>query len=365
MDRRDTLCFATNPDRRFRDWRAEVAGKIGTIDPLKLLVFSQEDADYAAMLDVLVAVVPRWRSAYLSLDSLSFLPRIPPYALESLQDLTLRLPVWGDDHTTAAFLNAARLRHINIQCTTQQIRTLRMPWSQLSNISLKGPSLEACLAALTQCKNIVSAKFEAAAWTTVPSLTNIEITTLGQLQDLTLELWEGWQLMPFFAHLALPGLTSLTLYLGYDLKWISTEFTKFQERSPHLQSFTIHGGEIGSISLLEALRHAPSLTRLSLHNCMSCFDDALISGLHYSGENTTVAPKLESLSVLHGETHVDEDSLIAMIRSRWCISPNIARWSRIYIDLINLNDASGAHLELRAERMVQGLYIDVSVESEM
>ncbi|KAJ7081574.1 hypothetical protein B0H15DRAFT_854172 [Mycena belliarum] len=169
----------------------------------------------------------------------------------------------------------------------------------------------------------------------------IGLATLARLVLAVADQWsrdDGLEIMPFLTR---PALKGLTLVDRYSPTWISTRFTGFQLRSPHIESLTIDCSSLSLGDVLEVLRHAPSLTKLRLLSCVECFDDEVIEGLEYSEANgMNLAPRIEELTVSDVDEILGEDALCAMIGSRlWTDAqllalptpPKVARWSVIKI----------------------------------
>ncbi|KAJ7465091.1 hypothetical protein FB451DRAFT_429401 [Mycena latifolia] len=312
--------------------------------PISVYLHARKGADPGALIDVLATVAHRWKRATFSLDSLSLLSCILPNPLGALEYLTLICVGDKKSHANVVtFLNATRLCSLNL--TTRQTTLPPMPWSQLTKINVDNPSPRACLDALIQCTNIVSARFDTFPWPTLPDLSDMEITTLARLESLHLNFSifseVGSHFMPFITRLALPALKDLRLDLNHDCVWTSADFTQFQLRSPNIEYLNIESLDIASSDLLTALRHAPSLTKLRVEDCYGSFDDDVAAGLEYSETNIVdLAPGLVDLSLSGVGDYFENDMLYAMIESRWWTDeqalafptpPRVARWASIDI----------------------------------
>ncbi|KAJ7465089.1 hypothetical protein FB451DRAFT_1402805 [Mycena latifolia] len=333
--------------------------------------------DPEALMEVLATAAHWWQEVDFRLKSMSMLSRIPPNSLETLEQLTLRSPDTESPASVVTFLNAPRLRQLDL-ITRRATLLLPMPWSQLTKIAVNHPSPQACLDAFVQCTNIVSVTFETFSWPALPDLSSRGITTLSQLENLVLYFFASLDpreyFIPFLTCLAFPALKNLNLSLIFAHTWASAEFTQFQKRSPNIECLSIDNSNISGSELLTVLQHASSLVELHMEDCPACFDDTVAAGLKYSEVNMVhVAPKLKVLSVLELTNHFREDTLCAMIQSRWWsdqqlfalpIPPKVARWSRIEIYRTNSDDDSDSDDDSEfqakiAEYRDQGLDITV------
>ncbi|KAJ7465061.1 hypothetical protein FB451DRAFT_428811 [Mycena latifolia] len=291
-------------------------------------------------MDVLVTAAHRWQKADFQLKSMSVLSRIPQNPLETLEELILESK---ESHASVVtFLNAPCLRSVDL--TIYETIIPPMPWGQLTQIAVDNPSPQACLDALVQCANIVSARFHTLPWPTLPNLSAPRTTTLARLERLSFSIRvsnPGEHFISFFTCLALPALKDLHLRLDDVLTWTSAEFIQFQRRSPKIETLSISSANISSSDLLTVLRHAPLLTTLSMVCCEGCLDDSLIAALEYSERDAVpLAPMLQGLSFSEAGDNFEEDALYSMIESRmWTddqdlafpTPPRVARWSKIEI----------------------------------
>ncbi|KAJ6487123.1 hypothetical protein C8R47DRAFT_1127776 [Mycena vitilis] len=307
--------------------------------PVSLRV-SGNAADPAPLMDVLFDASHRWSSANLSLNSLSALSRTPIPPLENLRRLTLSCRA-RSHASVPVFLSARRLRDATL--STRRTAQLMMPWSQLTKISVTDPSPLDCLDSLIQCPNIVTARFDTLAWATMPDFSARSMSTLGQLKDLNVSFSDSTSgfFTPFFVRLALPGLKELYLYLQSEISWESPEFTQFQLNAPNIESMSIETSFMLSDDLMAILQHAPSLVELHMDSSPVCFDDSIVTALQYSATDLVhLAPRLQTLELTNAGLNFEEDTMDAMIQSRWWTdeqllafssAPKVSRWASISI----------------------------------
>ncbi|KAJ6455424.1 hypothetical protein C8R45DRAFT_1188081 [Mycena sanguinolenta] len=324
------------------------------------------------LIDVMAATAPRWKSADFNLRSLSVLSRIPPASLESLEYLSLRSGDKKHHEKITFFVTAERLHRASLYI--RRTSRLLMPWSQLTQLRVTDLSPQECLDTLVQCTSLISATFETTPWPDFPDLSQRPISTLGCLKDLYVDFEPSAPgcVTPFFACLALPALTTLTLALDIMHIWSSEEFTQFQLGSPNIEELTLERSPMGSGDLLAMLQHAPSLVALDMRYCLYSFDESIFRGLQYSTASAVhLAPRLERLRWTYIGTDFDEDALDAMIQSRWWTDkqllalpspPTVSRWSSV--DILCSDDGAthvspdfSARME---EYRLQGLNIAVS-----
>ncbi|KAJ7748715.1 hypothetical protein B0H14DRAFT_3603993 [Mycena olivaceomarginata] len=218
---------------------------------------------------------------------------------------------------------------------------------QWSDIHLKLPSLSmlshiptACLKSLepltpgmfgysVQCTSIVSARFETGAWPDVPDLSQPPITTLGQLEDLSVSL-RGC-VVPFFVCLALPALKKLCL----DSQWMASGLPGGRWSLPNpaqvssIQCLEISSSYLLSSDLLAVLQHVPLLAELQMDSYPNTFHD-FITGGH---------------SIVLRDVNFEEDVLDAMIQSQWWTDEQ----SLLFLPLPKLPDGENVTGELEAK----------------
>ncbi|KAJ7776758.1 hypothetical protein DFH07DRAFT_951375 [Mycena maculata] len=337
--------------------------------PVPVYLEGQGNDDIGPLMEILANAVHRWSSAQFILPSLSVLSRIPRDSAKSLHTLRLRSADTQNPARIATFSVAPQLR--TLELTIRRPNLLPMPWSQLTDLTVRSTDPLPCLDTLVRCPNLVCAAFETNPWNDVPDLSNLKMTTLSQLHtlklDFTYRMDASEHFMPFFGRLTLPVLKNLQLELKINTTWTSIPFTEFQLRSPNIEYLSIDNSNLDSGDLLAVLHHAPSLVRLQTDCCMACFDDVIIAGLRYSEGNAVhLTPRLEVLWVSIIENDFDEEGFDAMIQSRWWTDeqlialpspPKVARWSSIAVLRVGVN--IGEQLEAKIiQYRTQGLDID-------
>ncbi|KAJ7748705.1 hypothetical protein B0H14DRAFT_3603971 [Mycena olivaceomarginata] len=269
-----------------------------------------------ALMDIITTTAHQWSDIHLKLPSLSMLSHIPTACLKSLECLT--------------------------------------------EIKVTDLSPQECLDTLVQCTSIVSARFETGAWPDVPDLSQPPITTLGQLEDLSVSL-RGC-VVPFFVCLALPALKKLCLDSHMDGKWSpwgSVEFTQFQLRSPSIQCLEISSSYLLSSDLLAVLQHVPLLAELQMDSYPNTFHDFIVGALQYTTQTLPLVPRLEVIQLYYADVNFEEDVLDAMIQSQWWTDeqllalpspPKVARWSHIDIHCGDKEENVTGELEAKLEQ---------------
>ncbi|KAJ7726503.1 hypothetical protein B0H16DRAFT_1894741 [Mycena metata] len=329
-------------------------------------------ADATAVLKVLLTAFHRWSGASFELPSLSLLSRVPPEALQHLQRLQLQSRQDTNSGSLSTFSRAHNLRGLSLDI--RRAARLSIPWSNLLDLNMTADTPEEALHALLQCTNIVSASFHIPAWTDLPDLSEIKLTTLGRLEtlDITFDAQQGF-VVPFFVCLALPALKRLVLHLDSELSWSSAEFTQFQLRSPNIDNLSISWCSIDSDDLMAILRHAPLLSELLLEGCADAFDDIVVEALCFSPQDPVpLVPHLHEILVWHGCEAFEDDTVDALIASRWWTDeqlaafpspPKVSRWSRIEICREDSrNDNLEPEFEAKLEEYrAQGLRVAIDV----
>ncbi|KAJ7145037.1 hypothetical protein C8R46DRAFT_1045755 [Mycena filopes] len=334
--------------------------------PVQLTYASGVDA--TAALGAFLAMADRWSDAHFALPSLSVLSEIPSDGLNQLHKLTLQ----SSDTSSpglVAFLLAPNLTTVTLH--TRHIARIQMPWSQLAHLTVGlTESAQECLDSLLQCHNLVTADFSMPAWPGRPDVSALTLVTLGKLESLELRSSsQVGSITPLFACLALPSLRCLTLSLAYELDWATPEFTRFQLRSPNIETLSINHSDLEADELMVVLRHSPALLKLTLGDCPLGFDETTAIALSSSHQShAQLLPRLCSLSVDRCD-HLEEDTLDVLIAARWWTDeqlatfpspPRVSRWSYIFINRddgqANLSPELEAKLE---EYQEQGLSVTI------
>ncbi|KAF7357483.1 F-box domain-containing protein [Mycena sanguinolenta] len=213
-----------------------------------------------------------------------------------------------------------------------------IPWVQLTDLRVIDPH-DIAFDILSQCPNLLTAAVTIRRWY------HQDVIVLSQLHTLIFEFIPvglTTHITPFFEHLSTPLLQTLCMRFGKG-HWTQAHFMAFQLRAPnitHLEfgqpAFCSLHPEFTSDDLGAAIRHAPSLTHLTLDRCDNSFDDVLIHTLCYKDGVVPLAPRLHSLVVKSVKRNFTEDVLAGMIASRWwtdaelaSVSPAVARWTHV------------------------------------
>ncbi|KAJ6451649.1 hypothetical protein C8R45DRAFT_1223824 [Mycena sanguinolenta] len=258
--------------------------------------------------------------------------------LDSLEELELRgaFPDIPDFDPTVmiSFTTAPHLQKLIM--STGHIR-IPMPWAQLTDITLTNDiSPAAFLDICSRCTRLVRAFVVTAGW---PA--GADMLTLNRLHIFSVT-WVGYEdrYMRFLDCLSAPALDELRLCFRLDraMGWAEATFTAFQLRSPKITKLKIEGNglTVPANAFIAALRHAPSLTHLSITDCF--LHGTLLEALRYTDDAEPLVPRLHSLAFADMDTTLSEDDLASMIASRWWTdtelasrtrTPSVVRWRRI------------------------------------
>ncbi|KAK7040522.1 F-box domain-containing protein, partial [Favolaschia claudopus] len=280
--------------------------------------------DYIAATKVyLERAASRWKSFHNSgppaiLDALA---KLAPNSLKLLEEVTL----WDVAPVTSAFLCAPRLRKVNLHIYTHTSTPLPMPWGQLTALDVSTVGFSICLDILRQCTNVVRATLygDRPQVEPTPSASEYAPVTLPFLEELYISIYVD-RLASCFGQLSLPKLRKLTINFT-DLMdsgdWSpahSAVFTQFQLRSPNIEDLSLAIRRIDPSQLRELLSHAPRMTDLNLDCCVNSIDDDIFKHLEYAEENMVhLTPQLQKLKLVSVGDWFREDTLLAMIKSRW------------------------------------------------
>ncbi|KAF7336051.1 hypothetical protein MSAN_02318900 [Mycena sanguinolenta] len=289
------------------------------------------------LMETLLQISSRWRFLRIETLPCAFLQCLEGCRLNSLEELELpfvRSDVPDVDLATMlTFTTALRLRTLDIHgrfgCS------IPMPWAQLTDINFfnKSASQELCLEIFSQCISLVRASLTCRGWSGPPPA-KPPMFALRHLRALSVT-WVGDEVhdMPLLASLSAPALDELRLRSQYHSgrEWPEVTFTAFQSRSPNITKLKIQGKffSLQSETLIAALRHAPSLTHLSLSQCTKLINDVFLHALCYVDDDVeALVPCLHTLAI--GPLHEDlfQDGLADMIASRWWTDAELASRSR-------------------------------------
>ncbi|KAF7347373.1 hypothetical protein MVEN_01493100 [Mycena venus] len=314
---RDVLVLTQAPAHIFRE-----KGRGASVGSHENLFWN--GPNLGSLMDALFGVPERWLSLTLSTKLLASLAQIPAGALTALETLDLRSTGGesGLHPNVNAFRLAPRLRRVTLW-HVKNAETF-MPWSQLTTIALAEESPRVCLDVIVRCSSLVSATLHMSGWPESVSFGETDTVTLEHLKSLEIHISNTSSeehFTPFLQRLNLPSLTSLKMYGEYHsgvITWSQLAFTLFQIRSPLIQHLQIDHCALTSEDLQAVIHHVPNLSRLEVHNCSNCIDDAFLAALRYSPfDPAPFAPKLEVLWLSSLRCDFEETSLKDLVESRW------------------------------------------------
>ncbi|KAF7357591.1 F-box domain-containing protein [Mycena sanguinolenta] len=293
------------------------------------------------MVDEVLNTASRWCSLAISTNApLSLVRQLAGCRLDSIENLDLGLSRDGESpfylgfRTLASFTHRTlpRLRKLALDIYTLSL-PIRLPWAQLTDLTLFCDSPHLALDILAQCANLTRGFVSTSGWDSwdwTPT-TNRNIFALSHLQSLTLPFIssEG-DVTPFFDYLSAPALEELCLDFedmiveDHECWPNSSRFTAFLLRSPHitrLELTDLRHSTLTSDDILAFLQHTVYLTHLKVTEPSSdCFDDVLISALTYHDGKIPLVPCLQYFALESTYTmNFTEDILAEMITSRWWI----------------------------------------------
>ncbi|KAJ6451582.1 hypothetical protein C8R45DRAFT_1041721 [Mycena sanguinolenta] len=301
--------------------------------PVSLLLAKGNGDINPGILEEFLRVAPRWRSLRTQvLLPAWFISQLSQCRLDNLEELNFGLINGNNLPNPLSITAVPRLRKFNIYSFSPELQLRNLiPWGQLTDLDIHSRDSHVVFDILSQCSNLLTANVFTSGWY------QEDVLVFGQLHTLTFTLSAPSETPPitqFFEHLSTPLLRKLRVKLGHG-HWTQAHFTAFQLRAPNITHLEFNQlPSVTSDDLGAAIRHAPSLTHLTLDRCDNCFDDAFIRTLHYVDGVEPRAPRLHSL-VVHGRAW-SEDILAGMIASRWwtdaelvSVSPVVARWTRV------------------------------------
>ncbi|KAF7357473.1 hypothetical protein MSAN_01343500 [Mycena sanguinolenta] len=238
--------------------------------------------------------------------------------------------------STMPVFTAPRLRKLTLKHVGAPVQVV-VPWTQLTELTLRCNWPEATFEVLSRCANLITASitFRGFEWSLPAAKHNLPIR-FRQLHALTLCLKSDTHPLD---HLSTPVLQKLQLALESQ-RFTVAHLTEFQLRAPNITSLEItKPSALTSTNLITIVRHAPSLTHLKLTQCDNCFNDNLIRALHYYDDVPPLAPCLHDLFVCNDRVmDFDEEVLAGMLASRWWsdtefaadpVLPPVTRWTRV------------------------------------
>ncbi|KAJ7644609.1 hypothetical protein FB45DRAFT_298158 [Roridomyces roridus] len=346
------------------------------------ILWKGETPKASPLIQVMLDSAPRWESLVFAESDISQLYRLPMDALKSLISLDLRHQAHISDLSPPkVFLGAHSLRTVRL--TVRNMGPFHMPWSQLVELSLhvfNGEPAQEFLDILAQCTNIASVEFNGiVTWNQPPDMVPTPVVQLAQLTNLRLCFHsdDGF-ISPFIARLALPSLTKLSIYAGYETCWSPADITAFLRRSPNIEDLDISYSLMTSEDLSSLLLNSPSLVALHLSSCFNS-DAAFESTLEYLTFSATAlahpAPRLQRLTISESMEDIDEEKLQHMISSRWWtdaqlaalpVAPPVARWEKleicIHFDVLVGQQREYSRSLLAKVAQLQGQGLDVVID---
>ncbi|KAF8194266.1 hypothetical protein K438DRAFT_1827630 [Mycena galopus ATCC 62051] len=252
--------------------------------------------------DEILRISSRWRFLEPGTSSASFLSRfLDGSSFDNLEEMNL------DDvevDSTIPFFSTPRLRKLSAPTNTP----FDLPWAQLTDLTLSAPVSSAAdplviLDTFARCPLLVKASVEFNGWWIPPSHSTV-LPSHTQLRSLTLTLIDNTpHVLPFLDCISAPALERLILTFplyATQCIWSEPQFTAFQLRSPNIAHLEISNAKnLTSDNLITALRHAPSLTRLTLDRVPHGSDAAFINALANDG----LVPQLRTLARDGQETY--------------------------------------------------------------
>ncbi|KAJ6512972.1 hypothetical protein C8R45DRAFT_961974 [Mycena sanguinolenta] len=299
------------------------------------------------MTDELLSTTPRWRSLQFTspyYSPLSSVRRLAESSLDNLEELDMGSKDFSEDDDVdptvpTLFTIVPRLRKFSMNIYSNALPIL-VPWSQLTDLKLGSEAPEIILNILARCPHLIHANFSSMGQAVFPKARE-DILALSHLRTLHLDFSESMDHgISLLNLLAAPALQDLYLVCRIDVaSWSQTRFTAFQLRAPNITQIELRHSDLTSDDLRAVIQHAPSLTRLKLRSCYSCFDDALINVLYYEYTDARpLVPHLHTLVLDYIGNNFTEHILAGMIASRWWTDaelasridpPAVARWKSV------------------------------------
>ncbi|KAJ6455381.1 hypothetical protein C8R45DRAFT_1082443 [Mycena sanguinolenta] len=290
--------------------------------------------------DGILSTAPRWRSLRLDVPDttpLSFVRQLSEGQFDSLEELDLEPDYFtGFRPTTSISFIVPRLRKLRMNLWSNMLPIdILLPWAQLTVLTLSSDFPNITLDILAQCTSLV----QATVTTTVPTRHSRSGTPARS------EFGEGKHFVPFLECMAAPVLQELCLNFGgmvagVRAPWSEAHFTAFELRASNITQLELLYSYPASNDLLTAMRHAPSLTHLTLICCKECADDTLLDALRYKADGIPLVPHLHNLHLDRIGEKFTKNCLAGMIASRWwtdaelvsrAVPPAVSRWTRVQL----------------------------------
>ncbi|KAF8217905.1 hypothetical protein K438DRAFT_1795953 [Mycena galopus ATCC 62051] len=156
---------------------------------------------------------------------------------------------------------APRLYKLRI-CIPTNSSLILLPWAQLMDLTLTVYQPNIAPDVIAQCANLLRASIATPAWGPLPRKYR----------------------RPYPHTLSLDILTSVVHHAVK--RWTEAHFTPFQLCAPNITQLELDSSDLTSDDLRVVIRHAPSITHLTLRWCNHCLDDALVDSLYYENGMT-------------------------------------------------------------------------------
>jgi len=330
--------------------------------PLTIYVFWEDPpfADSHTILDRLMAHSERWKTMFFYLPYRAFasfekvrgrLSMLTSLSLGTGDDIP---PLPHNNNNNSAQLDvfeiAPRLR--SIECVNFAPTIFMFPWAQLREIPLLSGNIHECLSVLSRAKKLSKLSYifveggppVAASIFAQPVLPispgipshypNVYHNRLTSLRIMTPPWKEYIDLSPFFPHIHLPYLETLTIC--NLISNFGDEFMQFLSGLHNLRTLHLRRTTLPDEQLVEGLRHLPSLTHLIVLSSGGIQMTNAMNGHGGGGSDQTVTRYLlESLTRNYFSDDETEGMLLPRLKElELTVSPMVAREPDTLVDML-------------------------------
>lgn len=284
--------------------------------PLLLSLYQQNESDancFVAeeVLRVFSQHASRWYSMQLHLSRNARLPNLESQPTPVLE--TYKIQSVGVDALMGLKV-VPRLLHIHVSHIPDFYlsgdRSITVPWSQLTSLSLDSVSVEASIRILFMCPNLGKCSYTI---DTHHGAILFQSVVHVMLTSLIVNISHNY-LSTFLEHLTLPQLFQVAVYSNDRAEWPQDTFSRFLERSScHLRQLEVYNAGMSSAHFLACV----------LHPCLQSLEELVIDDFGDWSKEPFVVDEI--LTVLSRSSLAITDTVQLIKKPLCCLLPHLEK----------------------------------------